>query len=168
MPRKKLRKGRYQRNTKRNRNTKPIKSKAVVMLRLGRRRKPETLQSHRERKLQPWIEFSGLLGFATAAPFPWEASAEFLEQFFAQHAGLIGTEAGWSATRFPATLLFFPSPVSRILDRRLAAREFYSLFWTVRSTFEWIIDTWATRKDWPEPSLEIKFTRLLSKTRFAS
>jgi hypothetical protein len=122
------------------------------MKRFGDSRRSRALQTDALARIQRWLDFAALLPFDEKLPPPWEASAELMDRILVTSAGLKQIGSTLAATRFPAYLFF---PMGAIFDRAQAAREFYRFFWTVRSSLEWMIETWANRDHWPE-SLESK------------
>jgi hypothetical protein len=112
-----------------------------------RGRKPESLQRFRYKNLQPWLDFAELVPFAETVPLPWQATQEYKERFLEEHAGLKPLEGeSFRATRFPADAFF---PMSLVMNRAAGAQQFFSFFWSVRTTLGWFIDSWARRDHWP-------------------
>ena len=111
-----------------------------------RGRNPETLHRFRQKRIQPWLDIAAAVGFTEEVPAPREASAEFVDRFLEQHAGvkrvMVSASPFWFATRGVATLFF---PMGAIFDRARDAREFYEFFWNVRNAIDWIADPVANR-----------------------
>jgi hypothetical protein len=123
--------------------------KRYIMLRMQRSKsgKKKELQTQIAARLQPWLDFAALSDFGPAVPKPWDVAPELTEAFLEAHGGLKEVGDATCATRFPANFLF---PFGVVFDRPHAAKDFYEFFWTVRSAFEWLVETWANPDQWPK------------------
>lgn len=112
--------------------------------RLGRQRKPETLQSFRQKRLQPWLDFVNSL--PEQLPPPWQADSKSMDDILEGHAAPQKSASFTAASRFPGTYFF---PLGVIFDRAQAARDFYAFAWQVTNVLRWIVTAWSNRDKWP-------------------
>jgi len=110
-------------------------------------KRSRSFQKERQLLLQRWLDFAALLDFERVLPRPSEADPELMLLVLEKGAGLNRSDTINMATK-PMGSLFFP--FGAIFDIGEGAHDFYQFFWIVRSAFEWMVDTWENRANWPD------------------
>jgi hypothetical protein len=112
-----------------------------------RKRPSRAFQTNREQQLQRWLDFAALLDFERALPSPWEADMKLMQLVLERGARPERSDTISIATKTMGQMFF---PFGAIFDVERGAHDFYAFFWTVRSAFEWMVDTWTDRENWPD------------------
>lgn len=105
------------------------------MKRFEAKRRDRAFQTRRAQLLAPFLKLAASIDFNEPAPAPWQAESALIERICRtkQNATLARGFLGFRSDH----------------DEQ-AGREFYWLFWSVRTALESLIEAWAHREQWAD------------------